>query len=563
MRPLLLVLFLAISCGEASAASFFVSSAATPFGDGSRANPWRLQTALDHPATLLPGDTVWVRGGVYTNRYDATTSFSCRTHGTMAAPIIFRNYNNERATIDGEQTYSLYLGLGSCSNTWFWGLEVTNSRATDRNREIGGSITCTAEHITFINMIIHDMGSGLDCWKTALNCETYGCLIYHIGNNLNNNGNWEGHGHGMYLQNDTMGIKRIHNNIVFSTYGYGIKVWQTTTTAAIGNFDIQHTIVFNGGAASENLGGVGNNYRTHNFFVVSNGPDNPVSNTVIKHNYTYSGSNTPRPPVNAFGLNYGVKNMVLDSNFFTGQTRLGFSNTPVFEASVKGNTFLGGIPPVYGIYLWGFTQADYPQNRYIPDVPRQGLEYVVIPNAYEKGRAHLAIYNWDSAATVRVNIASVGLHPGDRYELVNVMDYFNDIATGVVDASGIISVPMTGHTFAAAVGSTKAPVSQFPVFGVFVLRRQASTVPVGIGPIVPLDYTTISPNPSTGKFILHCGEDMISLSVWDIRGEKVYDAENSSRRPTHEIDLSAFPKGLYMLRILDGSGFHSRSLALQ
>ena len=403
------VLFLTIISAQAKGAGFFVSADAAAAGDGSRANPWRLQTALDHPAALRPGDTVWVRGGVYTNAFDAQTSFSCRTHGTPTAPIIFRNYMHERATVDGNQTYTLYLSLGQCSNTWFWGLEVTNSRSTDRNHDIGGNVTCTAENIRFINMIIHDMGSGLDSWKTALNSELYGCLVYHIGNNVNNNGNWEGHGHGMYLQNDTVGTKRIHNNIVFSTYGYGIKVWQTTTTAAIGNFDIRHNIVFNGGSASENLGGPGNNYRTHNFFVVSNGASNPVLNTVIKHNYTYSGSNTPRPPVNAFGLNYGVKNMILDSNYLTCQTRLGFNNTPVFEASVKGNTFFGGIPSIYGVYLWGFTQADYPENVYVPDLPDTGMTCAVLPNAYEEGRAHLAIYNWDSAATVRVNITASGL----------------------------------------------------------------------------------------------------------------------------------------------------------
>lgn len=69
----------------------------------------------------------------------------------------------------------------------------------------------------------------------------------------------------MYLQNDTFGTKLIHNNIVFNTFGNGIKIWQTTTTAPIGNFDIRNNILFNGGSASENLGGVGNNSRTHNF----------------------------------------------------------------------------------------------------------------------------------------------------------------------------------------------------------------------------------------------------------------------------------------------------------
>lgn len=64
------------------------------------------------------------------------------------------------------------------------------------------------------------------------------------------------------------------------------------------------------------------------------------------------------------GLNYEVQNLVLDSNYLTCQTRLGFNNTPVFNASVLGNKIIAGIPDVYGYYLWGFTDTDYPQNTF-------------------------------------------------------------------------------------------------------------------------------------------------------------------------------------------------------
>ena len=293
MKTIFFIIFLITN--PLFASSFYVASNAKITGTGSFSNPWTFQTALNHPSALHPGDTVWLKGGTYTNTFDAQTSFSCKTNGTLNAPIIFRNYNNERVTIDGQLLYSLYLGLGKCCYTWFWGLEITNTASTDRNHDIPGGITCTAENIKFINMIVHDTGTGIDCWKTAKNSETYGCIIYHIGNNLLNGTNLEGHGHGMYLQNDTFGTKLIHNNIIFNTYGYGIKVWQTTTTAALGNFDVQRNIVFNSGAASENLGGLGNNSRTHNFFVVANGENNPVRNTVIKHNYTYADQTMPRP----------------------------------------------------------------------------------------------------------------------------------------------------------------------------------------------------------------------------------------------------------------------------
>lgn len=537
------------------ASSFYVSSNAIITGTGSFSNPWTFQTALNHPSVLHPGDTVWLKGGIYTNTFDAQTSFSCKTNGTLNAPIIFRNYNNERVTIDGQLLYSLYLGIGKCSYTWFWGLEITNTGSIDRNHDIPGGITCTAENIKFINMIVHDTGTGIDCWKTAKNSETYGCLIYHIGNNLLNGTNLEGHGHGMYLQNDTFGTKLIHNNIIFNTYGYGIKVWQTTTTAALGNFDIQRNIVFNGGAASENLGSLGNNSRTHNFFVVANGENNPVRNTVIKHNYTYADQTMPRPSVNAFGLNYGVLNMTLDSNVLMCQTRLGHNNTPIFDASVKGNQVIGGIPSIYGYYLWGFTQDDYPQNNFMPTIPTSGKNYIVFPNKYESDRAHIAIYNWDNSNSVTVNISNTGLQNGDQYELINVLDYYNVVITKTYDGSGTITIPMIGHTAVQAIGSKQKPIISFPTFGAFLLRKSGH-IPTNTNKNSATKIISILPNPSNGKFTISNIENIHEVFFFNVLGELKYKIINPTYQTSINIDLTFLSKGIYFLQTKNGNDLH-------
>lgn len=549
MKMIFFVFCICICASNLIATSYYVSDGAKITGDGSFSNPWTLQKAFDHPAALKPGDTVWIRGGIYTNTYDAQTSFNCKTNGTLNAPIIFRNYKDERVLIDGAKSYTIYAGLGNCSFTWFWGLEVINSSPTDRNHDILGGITCTAENIKFINMIVHDTGSGIDAWKTAKNTEIYGCLIYHIGNNLLNDNNWEGHGHGMYLQNDTFGTKLIHNNIVFSTFGNGIKIWQTTTTAPIGNFDIRNNILFNGGSASENLGGVGNNSRTHNFFVLSNGPNNPLVNTVIKHNYTFAGLNIPRPPVNAFGLNYGVKNLILDSNYLSCQTRLGFNNTPIFNASIKGNHFIGGIPPVYGYYLWGFGQTDYPENLYIPEIPSSGLEYFILPNKYEPGRSHLVIYNWDSLETVQINCIQSGLKPGESYELVNVMDYHADVINGQFPIDGILSIPMTQHSFAKPIGSMQQVASQFPTFGVFLIRKKETQFPNSMNESFHNNTMKIFPNPTTGRFKINVPDKILAIALYDYLGNQVYNITASKESDSSEWDFSDLTKGIYYLEV--------------
>jgi hypothetical protein len=543
------------------ASNYFVSADATGAGNGSISNPWKLQQALNSPLSITnPVDTVWVwlKGGTYTDTLDAQNSFTCLTNGKVNAPIIFRNLNNERVTIDGQLSYTMSFVLGNCSYTWIWGLEFTNSSTADRDHptiDRLGNVYCTAENIKFINLIVHDMGSGLDLWKTSKNSESYGNIIYNIGNNLANGVNWEGHGHGMYLQNDTMGTKYIHNNIVFNTFGYGIKVWQTTTTAAIGNFDIQKNIVFNGGTTSENMGGVGNNYRTHNFFVVANGANNPIINTVIKNNYTYSGNNSPRPPVNAFGLNFGVKNFVLDSNYFTCQTRLGYNNTSLFDASVKGNNFIAGILPSYGYYLWGFAETDYPQNKFLSTQPSIGLEYFILPNKYDLKRSHLVIYNWESANIVQINIKNSGLKAGDKYELINTMDYFNDVISGIVPNDGIINVPMTGHTFSAVIGSKKPSTSQFPIFGAFVIRKTQVASTINENENETKNEIIISPNPSYNifnlKFLLKnsCNYDMI---ITDMNGKEttfLKDKYLSKGNNEVQISMKDYQDGVYFINI--------------
>lgn len=543
------------------ASAYYVSADATGNGDGSFDNPWQLQQALNSPATLNnPIDTVWVwlKEGIYTNKYDAQSSFSCYTNGNKNAPIIFRNYKNQRVTIDSKQSYSLVATFGHCSYTWFWGIEVYNSDTSDRDhpsQDRLGNVLCSAPNMKFINMIVHDMGSGIDTWKTASNTETYGCLVYNIGNNLKNGTNWEGHGHGMYLQNDTIGTKNIHNNIVFNTFGYGIKIWQTTTTDAIGNFDVQNNIVFNGGAASENLGGVGSDSRTHNFFVVSNGTNNPIINSVFKHNYTYAGINTPRPPVNAFGLNYGVKNMTLDSNFLTCQTRLGFNNTPVFTGSVKGNKFIAGIPSVYGYYLWGFTNTDFIENQYIANVPTTGLDYFFMPNKYDPNRTHLVIYNWSGDSTVNIDAAHSGLIPEENYELINVMDYYNDKIKFKMPQDGFLHVPMSGHSFGQVIGSQKASVSQFPYFGVFIIVKSEIPTSTNIFNYKQDQILHIYPNPAHKKLeivLSNAKPGKYELTIFDNFGKNIELNKSiflQNNQQLIEVNIENLPLGNFILKL--------------
>jgi len=235
----------------AGAAEFFVAPNGTPQGDGSRERPWDLQTALNQPAAVKPGDTIWLRGGLYTN---AKGDYNSKLRGTPDAPIIVRNYRGERATLKA------HLGIGygkwwPAAYSWYWGLEITN-REIHPNRN-GIDVASSRDRrpgIKIINCVIHDCGScGIGFWAGAADSEVHGCLIYNCGYDGQARGShrkarsYRGHGHGMYIQNEK-GFKLIKNNVSFRQFGNGLS--PHTTKAPRNNITLEQNAVFNSGEYS-------------------------------------------------------------------------------------------------------------------------------------------------------------------------------------------------------------------------------------------------------------------------------------------------------------------------
>jgi hypothetical protein len=176
--------------------------------------------------------------------------------------------------------------------------------------------------------------------------------------------------------------------------------------------DLQGNIAFNGGSLSEYAS------RKFNLFVVSNNPRAPTRNLVARRNCTFAGPTATTPPCNTFGPNHGAINMRLEDNYLLGQLRV---TGPYTSSTISGNKILGGTALTF-LTGTGYSTTDFPDNTYSQEVPTDGVECFVRPNKYESGRAHIAIYNWARLSSVTVNVAGVGLNPGERYELINVMD---------------------------------------------------------------------------------------------------------------------------------------------
>ena len=207
---------------------------ASASGTGSFANPWKLQTALNHPAAVNPGDTIWLRGGTYVGHFTSDLA------GTSANPIIVRQYPGERATLDGNDASSEVTLIINGSYTWFWGFEIFNSNPTRVSSNTHPPpIAARAIHLLgdgtkMINMIVHDTNQGVLSGTSANGTEIYGNLFYYNGYD----GTDRGHGHGAYVANDPANApKKVYDNIIFQQFGYGIHGY--TEGGDLDNLDYQ------------------------------------------------------------------------------------------------------------------------------------------------------------------------------------------------------------------------------------------------------------------------------------------------------------------------------------
>jgi hypothetical protein len=197
----------------------YVSKRGSDSNSGTLRRPWRtIQRALDAAA---PGQTVWVRGGVYREDVDAERD------GTVAAPITLRTFPRERATISGRVKVA-------GSNVRVTGFVVTPdpSAGSDdvlvyisggdnvelRRNEIRGS--------TASGIYVGDAGDGADCVRI-------------VENWIHGNGTHWNLDHGVYFGYGRGGT--VAANVVERNLAYGIHLGPQADKVLV----TQNTVVAN------------------------------------------------------------------------------------------------------------------------------------------------------------------------------------------------------------------------------------------------------------------------------------------------------------------------------
>lgn len=514
---------------------FFAAPNGSPSGNGTIGSPWNLDLALgsydssgsrvSSPASIHPGDTVWLRGGTYVPNSD-NGFFAHITSSDPAKPVIVRNYNGERATIQcGTHAFCL---SAEAPNVWYWGIEICCFGAPRVTNEAGGAnplsygFRAMASGVKLINCVVHDTAQGLSGYNASPDSEFHGNLSYYNG--------WRGsdrpHGHGVYMQNAT-GTKTIENNVVFDNSDEGLQIYGSGG-AMITGLTIRRNSVANSGSTGGDgqfkynfiLGGgqlnTLNNVEENDFFFSPDHVGDSGGGYLNFGQYTKSTNNKFKKN-NIVGGNicfacegaYGPME-VTDNQIYTlaSQTLLvalaqtagdnlsqftwdrnkyygkqAFRSGEYYQDPASGNfsTRNAGLVNFAG---WK-TGTGFDANGSYNATPT-GKWIRVSPNKYEQKRANITIYNWDLSPAVEVDLSGV-LGVGDQFVIQDAQNFYGSpVVAGTY--AGPVSVPMAGLVKAPSVGFG-TPSHTAPLFGTFVVMQPGASNPINGVVINPVSVT--------------------------------------------------------------------------
>jgi hypothetical protein len=430
---------------------------------------------------------------------------------------------------------SLHLPPG-CRWVRIWGLEFVDTdpkRVTDVGGNTppihrGGGfnqVDVQGANIKLINCVSRDGACGIGLWNNntswgaAKNAEVYGCLVFNNGWHAPTRGS----GHGIYAQNThstaNPSLLQVRETIVWNSFGYGLHAY-SESEATLTNMLFEGVVSFNNGSPTAAFRN--NGYRDPNICAVSTrgakgitirncflyhptgtdgvnlyaGRTGQANTDMVLENSFLGGASLSvllqgwqslRVGGNTF-MNFGgdAKFVALETNNGQAPTGVQWNNNLYYDATAPaGNggryTFTcdgvrdqasgGGTTAELRFAAWragtGFDAA----NTYYPGgaLPNR---VAVRPNAYEKGRAHVVIYNWERRPVVAVDLSASGLANGQAFEIRNVQNYFGaPVLTGTYNSSTpAVNVPMTDTAVTPPVGFEAYPIpSTLPEFGAFVV----------------------------------------------------------------------------------------------
>ncbi len=376
-------------------ATWYVSPQGASDNPGTADAPWDLASTLAGRPAVQAGDTVYLLEGTYRRR--PKELFEVRLQGAVDRPIQIRPAAGQRVMIDGG------LSIQSPSaHVWIFDLEIfvseplpaqpvaAGSNPADLRRPVGGVHMHGGSDCKYINLIIHHCNQGISCWKDERNPEIYGCILYDNG--------WVGadggHGHCIYTQND-QGTKTISNCIMTCPYeGCYTLHASGAELAPVNNYLLTENICYEKG-----------------LFLV--GGMRPSEGVRVQRNVLY-----------------GI------------DMKIGYNAPYNEDCEILDNVVVNGK-----LETARYRKVTWDGNLILPssDAPRSlNSKYVLLPNRYDRNRAHLAVFNWGDATVIEVATGRC-VDEGDTVELFDPEDLFGNAVAELVCREGMIHVPICGE----------------------------------------------------------------------------------------------------------------------
>lgn len=444
MRRLVIILLL-MPLSAMAGGRVWVSTAGSDGNSGADSNNTiTLQHALTS-AHASAGDTIYIRAGRYWGTDTEPAWGPVSLLGTALAPIVIRNWNQERVII-GTKDQRTDIGFTTNSGyTWFWGVELADS--SDTTGQTGGGSSLWIPQGTghrLINCVLHDaMTNAVQAYKQAVQCEVYGNIIFGSGRGDDRGGG--AHGYAMYLQTDSTTPPRVFkDNIMFNNIGKNYNVTISGSSAAIGD-----SVQFIGNTM---VGG-----HAYGGLLIGEGFPHAPRGFICDSNFYYRNTqsvfgNAPFWNNAAFIENQGIDKPTYRANVtaYGGWDGSAATDLPrVFQ----NNTIWGDIDATLEADTGNYTGQG---NRYFltdngfvaPATKPTGISMRLSKNAYEDGRANLTLINWgDTTQPVSISLASA-VPVGAVYTIRDAQNYYGQgdtvwpvIATGTYAGGNISFTP--------------------------------------------------------------------------------------------------------------------------
>jgi hypothetical protein len=154
--------------------AFYVSTTGSDSNPGTISSPWRtIQHASD---SVRAGDSVYVRGGVYNESVNISTSGSA-----IAGPITFQTYPGEQAIVDGTgliPSTSGTQGLINIANQSYisiQGFEIRNYQTSSASATPAGIwVSGSGSNIQLLSNVIHNIVTTSEATGNAFGIAVYG-----------------------------------------------------------------------------------------------------------------------------------------------------------------------------------------------------------------------------------------------------------------------------------------------------------------------------------------------------------------------------------------------------